>query len=73
MKRKLIPRRLHTVRIQTFTDSYRSIKIMIIVMIMILMFMMISTIKNLLAYPERGLCFSTMTRNNYNQQSKCHN
>jgi len=42
MKPKLIPRRLHTVGIQTFTDSYRSIKIMIIVMIMrtILMFMM---------------------------------
>ena len=52
MKRKLIPRRLPPVGIQIFTDSYRSIKIMIIVMIMtILMFMMmkmmISTIKNL--------------------------
>jgi len=60
MKRKLIPRRLHTVEIQKFTDSYRPIKIMIIFLIMrtILMFMMIiimiATIKDLVVYPEKG-------------------
>lgn len=51
MKRNLIPRRLCTVRMQTFVDSYRLIKIMIIVMkmsiLMFMMMMMISRKKNI--------------------------